>query len=134
MTFQPGKSGNPSGRPKGMRDRRTIFRDMIEPYADRLIKTSIKMAIDGNEQMLKLLLDRLLPPKPREETVDICLKSDSLVEQSKKIIHALADGDISIAEANKLMQAIATEAKIYEFESIKEEVEELKKLVKNRKN
>jgi len=36
--FQPGQSGNPAGRPKGTLDRRKIFRELVEPHKNDLIK------------------------------------------------------------------------------------------------
>ena len=36
MTFEKGESGNLSGRPRGVKDRRTAFREMIEPRKNEL--------------------------------------------------------------------------------------------------
>ena len=34
MTFQSGQSGNPSGRPKGIIDKRAKLREKLESHAD----------------------------------------------------------------------------------------------------
>ncbi|GAH02412.1 unnamed protein product, partial [marine sediment metagenome] len=64
MPFVKGKSGNAAGRPKGLKDRRARFREMVEPLAPELLNKAVTMALDGNEQMLRLILDRLLPARP----------------------------------------------------------------------
>lgn len=128
MTFKSGQSGNPSGRPRGMKDRRTIFRDMIEPTARELVDKAVNMAMNGNEQMLKLLLERLLPPKPQEDTVDMSLKlkSKSLSEQSMEIVNEVAKGNLPISEGLKMMKTLETQTKVFEFDVLKKDIEDLK--------
>jgi hypothetical protein len=123
--FKPGQSGNPSGRPRGVKDRRAFFRDMVQSNQAQLVQTAVDLALSGNEQMLKLLLDRLLPPRPREEPVSISLIGDNLVEKARSVMQALSDGKITVSEAEVLMRTICLEAKIYENEEIKKQVDEL---------
>lgn len=72
--FKKGQSGNLSGRPKGSRSMTTLFKEMLikigdgntEAYDALLTKRIFKMAIvDGNEQMIKLLVSYVdgLPPQ-----------------------------------------------------------------------
>jgi hypothetical protein len=70
MKFQPGKSGNPNGRPKGNCSRQQIFESLVLPHREELLDKAIELALGGNEAMLRLLLERILPAKPREETLD----------------------------------------------------------------
>lgn len=120
MTFEKGASGNPSGRPKGTKDRRTIFRDMVEPHRETLVQKAIVLALEGNEQMLRLLLDRLLPAKPRieEELFDGFDKNKSLSEQLVDIKQAMSNGEISSDYAYKASQIIAAQIKIDEYMKI----------------
>jgi len=60
--FQPGESGNPSGRPKGSPDSRTVLRELLKPHAVELVQKAVDMALEGNVQALKLCLDRCIPP------------------------------------------------------------------------
>ena len=60
--FKKGESGNLQGRPKGIKDRRTEFRELLEPYAPALVNKAVAMALKGDSTALRLCLDRLIPP------------------------------------------------------------------------
>lgn len=59
----------PAGRPKGAKNKTTIFKEVIrEGFEDRLLKDGMKVidaviqkALDGDMTASKLLLDRILP-------------------------------------------------------------------------
>lgn len=67
--FQPGQSGNPSGRPKGSKNRATIVKqaleaqaiDQISQDASEILARAIEMAKDGDRAMIKLIVERILP-------------------------------------------------------------------------
>lgn len=129
MAFTPGVSGNPKGRPAGSRDRYKLFQELVEPYAPDLMKQAVTMALRGDKGMLQLLLERLLPAKPKEDYVEINLKpSSSLVDQSHTVLKALNNGQITPSQASSLMHTVSTEASIYEAGKLKGDVEELLKI------
>lgn len=119
MQYKPGISGNPNGRPKGSRDRRTIFRELVEDHKEALVKKSIELALAGNEQMLRLLLDRLLPAKPKEEALHIQTSLEgSLTEQGQKIFSLITEGEITVTEGASLLQALLTQVKLTETDEL----------------
>ena len=61
MKFEKGKSGNPKGKPKGAKDKRTELRALLEPHAPALIQKAVDMALAGDTVALKLCLDRIIP-------------------------------------------------------------------------
>jgi uncharacterized protein DUF5681 len=128
MAFKSGRSGNPSGRPKGIKDRRTLFRDMVEPSCPQLVQKAVDMALEGNEQMLKLLLDRMLPAKPKDEPIDIDLVTDSSLAKAKQIFAALSHKKITASEAATLLSAVVDETKIIATEDLTQRVQELEQL------
>lgn len=112
MVFKAGQSGNPIGRPKGTKDRRSLFRDMVEPSCLQLVKKAIDMALEGNEQMLRLLLDRMLPAKPKDDPIDINLAGENSLGKAQKIFIALSKKKITASEATDLLCAVVAETKI----------------------
>jgi len=134
MTFKQGISGNVNGRPKGAPDRRTIFREMIEPHREALVQKAVNLALDGNEHMLRLLLDRLLPAKPRieEESFDRD-KNQSSSEQLENIKQAMSNGEISSDYAYKASQVIVSQLKVNEYtkiEQLEKDLQEMKEYIK----
>lgn len=67
-TFVKGHSGNPLGKAKGTRNAITLqrldteaaLRDFLRPKAQKILAKAVSMALEGNETMLKVLLDKTL--------------------------------------------------------------------------
>lgn len=59
--FQPGQSGNPSGRPKGILDKRQKLRQELESYSSQLIAHAVQRALTGSDTVLIALINRLVP-------------------------------------------------------------------------
>ena len=72
MTYEKGQSGNPSGRPPGIRDKRTALRALLEPHAPALIAKAVEMAKAGDATALRICLDRLIPPAKSRTTLYRC--------------------------------------------------------------
>ena len=61
--FQPGKSGNPAGRPIGARNRTTLAAlAILEGEAEALSRKAVELALAGDAGALRLCLERLVPP------------------------------------------------------------------------
>jgi len=127
--FKPGQSGNPSGRPRGLSDRRTLFRQMIDPYQGKLVNVAVEMALNGNEQMLRLLLNRLLPAKPRDDTQipDINLTTAQTYRDRCNLFdQALCTGNITL-NMYKTLSEIST--KRFEQLELEERITTLEKKI-----
>ena len=48
MKYTKGKSGNPKGRPRGIRDKRVELRSLLEPHAAELVQKAVELAKDGD--------------------------------------------------------------------------------------
>jgi len=71
--FQPGKSGNPRGKPPGTRNKATVAAEaLLAGEAEALTRKAVEMALAGDPIALRLCLDRVLPvPKSRRLTLDL---------------------------------------------------------------
>lgn len=113
MPFSPGKSGNPNGRPKGIRDRRSALRDLLEPHAPQLVAKAVELALAGDSAALRMCLDRLIPPaKTKDEPIRLPSLSGSLADAGRDVLDALARGVIGPDDAGAVMAAIASQVRI----------------------
>jgi hypothetical protein len=62
MRFQKGQSGNPAGKPKGARDKRTELRALLHPHAEALVNKAVDLALAGDTTALRICVDRIIPP------------------------------------------------------------------------
>lgn len=126
--FKPGESGNPDGRPKGSKDKRTAIRELLQPHAEDLIKKAVELAKAGDTTALRLCLDRLIAPiKGIEMPVFIEDLKGTLTEQGQKIINAAGESKITPGDAAKMLQALATQARIIEIDDLEKRITTLEK-------
>jgi hypothetical protein len=110
MTFRPGQSGNPNGRPKGTRNKATIAAELLlDGEATALTRKAIDLAKQGDTTALRLCIERILPARkdrpisfdmPRIETV-----ADS-VKAAAAIASAVAEGELTPIEAAELSKVV----------------------------
>src|SRR5215468_11032118 len=104
--FEKGESGNPSGRPSGIRDKRLAMRDLLLPHAPELVTKAVEMALAGDTAALRVCLDRLIPPaKSRDDPVELRAMTGSLTDNSRAVVDALAKGELTPEEAATVLQA-----------------------------
>ena len=118
MTFRKGESGNKSGRPKGIRDRRHDLRDMLQAHAPELIGKAVEMAKAGDASALRLCLDRIVPAL-RPVTPPIAVERGSLEDKIQNVLVAISRGDISASDAAQLIATLAAATTAIEHEKIK---------------
>lgn len=99
--FVKGYSGNPAGKPKGIKHRATLIRevmdagmaDMLHEQFIEIMEKAIALAKQGNTQMIKMLLVDIAKAMPKEndgdgkggKTVEINIRSYIMPEE--KVIH-----------------------------------------------
>lgn len=125
--FKPGQSGNPKGRQKGSKDKRTEYRDMLASHVPALILRAVALAMEGDTAALRLCLDKVIPNvKPRGEAVKLALpKNGTLTEQAQKIMASMASGKLTPYEASTLLAALASQARIIEVDELTQRIEAL---------
>ncbi len=121
MVFEPGKSGNPDGRPKGTADRRSELRKLLEPHAPELIAKLIELALEGDITALKHCLDKLVPNvKPTDEPIAL-MEFDEAVDLTAKgemVMEAVAAGTITPDQGSALQSIIAAQSRILEVNDL----------------
>ena len=119
MTFQTGTSGNPNGRPRGTGTRQQVFSALVEPHKEALFKMAIDMALNGNEAMLRLFLERMLPAKPNDEPIQIDMpgcNTTSYIETisciGKSALQAVTSGIITPDEASRVSALVGANSRL----------------------
>jgi hypothetical protein len=126
MPFEKGKSGNPEGRPKGIKDKRLAFRALFEPHAKAIVEKVIELAKTGDTAALRICIDRLVPPiKAKDMPVEIDGFEGGLADQGRTVLAALSQGRITPDEASTLMQTVAAQARITEVDELEKRVADL---------
>lgn len=124
--FKKGQSGNPTGKPKGAKDKRTELRALFEPHRAKLIKKAVAMALAGDTTALRICIDRLVAPV-RGNPVNIDNFTGTLSERGERVMEAIAQGSISAEEAAALMSVIQMQARIVESDELEKRLSALEK-------
>ena len=116
MTFLPGQSGNPAGRPRGARNKKTLALEaLLDGESEALMQRLIDLAKMGDDLALRLCVERMLAPQ-RERPVPLKLpriESDQDARRAAaEVMAALGEGEITPKEAERLLRAVAGAAMI----------------------
>lgn len=130
--FKKGESGNPAGRPKGVKDRRVLFAEMLDQHKEKLFEKALELALAGNDQMLKLFLDRLLPAKPRDQALVGIDLTGAIDEKVSNVMALVSNGKVTPIEANDVLAALTKGANLVEVVELKKQVSELWKVHEER--
>ena len=124
--FKPGQSGNPNGKPKGAKDKRTELRGLLQPHAKELVNKVVEKALEGDTTALRLCLDRLIPPY-RAGNISVVLDEieGTLTEKGEKIISAMGSGQITPSDASSMLSALAAQSRIVEIDNLDQRVKTL---------
>lgn len=132
--FRKGRSGNPLGRPRGVKNKATLLAEkLLENEAEEICRQAIELAKKGNIQAIKIVLDRILPPK-KEIPINIDLPmlkaSSDILGALNQITMAICCGKISPSDGETLTRIIEKQGKTIELN----EFEQRLKNLEDRKN
>ena len=141
VTFRPGQSGNPRGRPKGARDRRSELRALLQPHSRALIAKAVELALEGDTTAIKLCLDRLIPQvKPKDEAVTFTLGPDGvnnpkgILATGENIIKAVSQSDLTPEQGRTLTAVLESQRKFMEMAELDQRLTALEKALEKEQN
>jgi hypothetical protein len=110
MRFQPGQSGNPSGRPRGALNRATVLaQELLSARVERIAGKLIELAEGGDMRAIRVCMERLMPVIKHQpiavEMPPIENAADS-VEAVASIAAAVAAGELTATEAAELAKVV----------------------------
>ena len=102
-------NGN-AGRPKGARNKATqAVLALLEGEGEALTRKAIEMALAGDGAALRLCLDRIAPPRkdiPVTFPLPRMTTAQDAAQAAGGVLEAVADGEITPAEAVQIMALI----------------------------
>src|SRR5262245_41297610 len=112
---RPFANGN-AGRPRGSKNRKTVVAQaLLAGEETELVRKAIELAKAGDVQMLKFLLDRLLP---KDRLVKIELPrfdfADEAIDGMLAISRAITDGQITASEGAAISNIISGHSRAVE--------------------
>lgn len=108
--FPKGRSGNPSGRPIGARNRATIVAEaLMDADAPEIARVAIKKAKSGDPVCIRICMDRIIPPR-RDRAVQFDLPNFETAADAvggmAHILEAVARGEITPSEGETISRLV----------------------------
>ena len=127
--FKPGQSGNPSGRPKGARNKSTVAAEaLLDGESEALTRRCIDLAMEGDSTALRLCLSRILPVK-RENPISLDLPALKDSQDSLRaigtVLEAVGAGMITPSEGQAVASLLETHRRTFEVEELERRLEVL---------
>jgi len=118
-SWQPGRSGNPSGRRPGT-GKVAALREQINEAVPNIVKAMVERALDGDPAAARLLVERAIPAlRPEERPVPVALPADApLADQGRAILAAAAAGELAPSQAVALLSGLSAMAKLVETDEL----------------
>lgn len=126
--FKPGESGNPAGKPKGTRDRRSVWRETLAGELDPILAALVAKAKSGDVQAAALILSRTCAPlRPSRAPIDVpgIPEGATATEIATALVRAATRGELPSDAAAELVAAHVAVARLREVDELAARLEAL---------
>ena len=110
--FQKGQSGNPRGKPKGLRSKMTLaIAALFEGEAEALTRKAIEKALGGDIVALRLCLDRIAPARKDAPVAFSLPAMESAIDAASAagaVLKAVAAGELTPSEGTAIAGLVDT--------------------------
>lgn len=116
------KSPNPSGRPRGIVDKRQKVTQAMLNDAHEIASVVVAKAKEGDLHAASLVLSRVLPTlSAQSEKVQFYLDpSAPLATQVEQVLAAMADGELSTENAERIIKAIGALGAVRQMDELEQ--------------
>ena len=132
--FQPGKSGNPRGKPRGARNKATLAAEvLLDGESEKLTRKAIDLALEGDTTALRLCLERILSPR-RDRPISLVLPAIQSIKDATEamgiLTNAVSNGKITPMEGQVMSGTIENYIKSIESAEFEQRLINLENLAK----
>ena len=129
-----GISGNPTGRPRGSRNKSTLAMEaLLEEGAEQLINKAMKMALNGDTGAMRLCLERLLPAR-RDRLVHLDLppigSAKDMPAVISSVVASIADGQLTPAEGEMMANILTAQTNVLMAEELEDRLQKVEAQLK----
>jgi hypothetical protein len=131
--FQPGNAG----KPKGTRNKATLALEaLLDGEAEAITRKAIEMALDGDTTAMRLVLERILPPR-KDRPVPFALPpletAADAVKATASLVEAVATGALTPGEAGELSKLVEGFTKAVEQHEVQQRLDRIEAALEQRK-
>jgi uncharacterized protein DUF5681 len=115
--FVAGASGNPRGRPKGSRDKRTLLlSELLDGGGAEIVAKLVKLAKAGKPWAVRLAVERIVPRLERRLEIELprIERAEDIAAAVATVIECAADGSLTLEEAGGFLELIEAQRKVIE--------------------
>lgn len=135
--FQAGQSGNPAGKPKGARHKTTLaLQSLLDGEAEAISRKAIELAKAGDLTAIRLVLERILPPRkdaPVLFTISKAATPEDISTAMDALIQAVAGGELTPLEAQAIASLLEGQRRILETTLLARKLDALQAVIAQRK-
>lgn len=123
--WKPGESGNPEGRPKGVKSWDQRIREELRADFPALLAKLRDKALGGDRRALQYLIDRVLPaPRTTAPMIELAAlhSAATLTDKANAVLDAVAAGELAPDLGAALIEAISKVVAVTEIDEMQRRI------------